>query len=294
MARNHARILVSIWDDDDFRGLEPSAQRVYFLLVSQPDLTPCGALPYLPGRWSRLAQGTTEEDIVKAITILAESRFVLVDEETQELIVRTFVVHDGGLGNPKMRGAVKGALRGLHSRRLRGEIVAILPEVYRPEIADGLTMDCQSFGDVSDSGSPIRLDAEVGGRRQGCVSSSGESSTVAEQARPTASDIQRVFDAWVESTGKTRAVLDAKRKRVAATALKSYDVEYLCLAVTGWKFSPHHRGENDRGTVYNDIGLLLRDAAHIESFHAFAISGPQVETALPEWYTDEMSRTGAA
>jgi hypothetical protein len=29
---------------------------------------------------------------------------------------------------------------------------------------------------------------------------------------------------------------------------------------------PFNRGENDRRTVYNDLGLLLRDAEHIEKF----------------------------
>lgn len=178
MPRNHARILTSIWDDDDFRQLEPEAQRVYFLLVSQPDLTSCGALPYLPGRWARLSSGTGEQEIVNAISLLEDCRFVLVDVETQELIIRTFVVHDGGLGNPKMRGAVKSALKALHSRRLRAEIVHVIPEQHRAEIADGLSMDCQSIGDPTDARTAMRFNAEVGGRRQSPVPLASESSSL--------------------------------------------------------------------------------------------------------------------
>jgi hypothetical protein len=84
-------------------------------------------------------------------------------------------------------------------------------------------------------------------------------------------DVHRVFDAWREVTGKQRAKLDPKRRKLIGAALHlGYTVEELCLAVTGWAFSPHHRGENDRRTVYNDLGLLLRDADHIDQFLALA------------------------
>lgn len=80
-----------------------------------------------------------------------------------------------------------------------------------------------------------------------------------------------VFDAWVESTGKTRAALDSKRRRLIRARLDDgYTVDDLRLAVTGWQFSPHHRGENERGTVYNDLGLILRDADHVDAFRGYA------------------------
>jgi len=81
----------------------------------------------------------------------------------------------------------------------------------------------------------------------------------------------RVFDAWRASAGKPRAQLDPKRQRLITAALGlGYTAEELCQAVAGWERSPHHRGENDRGTVYNDLGLLLRDAGHIDRFLGYA------------------------
>jgi hypothetical protein len=79
--------------------------------------------------------------------------------------------------------------------------------------------------------------------------------------------IQQVFEAWIESTGRTsKTVLDSKRRRVIERALATFTVDELIAAVRGWKRSPHHRGENSTGTVYNDLTLLLRDADHIERF----------------------------
>jgi hypothetical protein len=78
--------------------------------------------------------------------------------------------------------------------------------------------------------------------------------------------VQQVFDAWIESTGKTgRTMLTRKRRDLIARWLKTYAVDELIDAVRGWKHDPHNRGETN-GTAYNDIELLLRDAAHIEKF----------------------------
>lgn len=91
------------------------------------------------------------------------------------------------------------------------------------------------------------------------------------------SDVQSVFSAWVESTGKQRCVLDPKRQRLIAARLKEFPPEDLVAAVRGWKHSPFHRGENDRQTVYNDLELILRDARHVEQFRDLVGVEPKEE-----------------
>lgn len=98
-------------------------------------------------------------------------------------------------------------------------------------------------------------------------SSSTALELVVQEVSPTATDrVTSVFDAWRESTGHRKAVLDQKRRRVIDKALRTHDLEDVVDAVRGWKHSPHHRGENDRHTVYDDLELLLRDASQIEKF----------------------------
>jgi hypothetical protein len=156
MPRNHARVLTSIWADAQFCTLPADVQRLYLLLLSQPDLTPCGALPLVPSRWARLSPSTTPEDVTVALEALERERYIVVDHETSELVIRTFVVHDGGLGNPKMRGAIKSALCALHSDALRLAVVEVIPSPHQAEIVDAIADRL-----------PIRLNAEVGGRWQG-------------------------------------------------------------------------------------------------------------------------------
>lgn len=79
--------------------------------------------------------------------------------------------------------------------------------------------------------------------------------------------VATVFEAWLTSTGRSnRTILDTKRRRLIDRALEQYPLADVLDAVSGWRRSPHHRGENSTATVYNDLELLLRDAAHIEKF----------------------------
>lgn len=97
--------------------------------------------------------------------------------------------------------------------------------------------------------------------------------TVVEQARPI-DDTTAVFQAWQDAARKPRARLDDKRRRRIRAALKHYPLADVLDAVQGWQHSPHHCGQNDTGTVYNDLELLLRDAAHIETFRDLWRDGP--------------------
>jgi len=81
------------------------------------------------------------------------------------------------------------------------------------------------------------------------------------------SPVEVVFNTWVESTGRTaQTKLDKDRRKFITNALKDYPVEDVIDAVCGWRFSPHHRGENENKTVYNGLHLLLKNAEKIEQF----------------------------
>ena len=130
-----------------------------------------------------------------------------------------------------------------------------------------------------------REDSALIDRKEGKDRSGGESITAVEDgsalALLPADPVNEIFRAWVVSTGRTnRAVLGAKRRRVIEQALRVYPASEVLLAVDGWRHSPHHRGENDRGVKYNDLELLLRDEKHIEMFRDLALSGP-ISTPIP-------------
>lgn len=136
MARDHARIYLSIWDDPDFLALPSREQHVYFVLMSNRGLSRCGVLNYIPSRFEHLAPDLTPARLKAAVKALAAARFVVVDERTQELLVRAYVRHDGVLDRVNMGKATGTAFEGVVSTDVRHVIGAELARLMkeRPDL----------------------------------------------------------------------------------------------------------------------------------------------------------------
>ncbi len=124
MSRNYANIMTAIWREDDWCRLSADAQRTFFLLFSQPDITAAGVLALTIGRWSAKANNTTPASIRADLAELESARYVVVDYDHEELLVRTFVKWDGGSGNPKRRPIILRAAHDVVSPILRVALVA--------------------------------------------------------------------------------------------------------------------------------------------------------------------------
>ncbi|MFD7861824.1 hypothetical protein [Streptomyces sp. NPDC059783] len=134
MARGHGRILTSIWEDEDFRNLDESEQRLYLFLISQPNLNHAGLLDLTLRRWSRKARGLTVGELEKRIYALEQARFIVVDDDTEELLIRSFIRNDGVWKQPKVMGAaVSGALE-ISSKRLQQALLAEMDRIPLSEL----------------------------------------------------------------------------------------------------------------------------------------------------------------
>lgn len=96
------------------------------------------------------------------------------------------------------------------------------------------------------------------------------------------SPAERVFNHWQTEHGHPKAKLDDKRKAIIRRALKNYSEADLCEAICGYKNSPHHMGQNDRNTVYDDIELFLRDSKHIDAGIKLARAPPGTASAVTQ------------
>lgn len=135
MARSEARLSTSIWNDGDFRALNMAGQWAYALLISQPDLSHLGVLPYRPRRWARAARGLTAEMVDLGIAELVAGRFVVVDEETEEVLVRSLMRRDGVYRQPNILRAAEKDLVLVESEEIR-RVLAV--EVSRISEADDI------------------------------------------------------------------------------------------------------------------------------------------------------------
>jgi hypothetical protein len=113
MARSEARLQFGMWRTG-LDGRSAHAKLVYAVLLTEPTLSQCGVGAVRLSRWARDASLTTAET-EKALSELAGddplTAQVLIDDDTEEVLVRTLVRRDGIAEQPYvLKGALKEAL----------------------------------------------------------------------------------------------------------------------------------------------------------------------------------------
>lgn len=122
MAREFAQIKLAIWADDDWRDLSPLARYLYMTLLTSPSLTHCGVADWRPTRISAL-NGMSTDEIEAAGAELVRSLYLVIDESTEEVLIRSFIRNDGLMKQPKMAVAMASAHAGVASKEIRAVIV---------------------------------------------------------------------------------------------------------------------------------------------------------------------------
>lgn len=102
MARDHARVNLTIWTDPDFRDLPPAAQHLYLTLWTAPELSYCGVHDWRPGRMTGLSAGYTADHIETIAACLEARHFLVIDRETEECLIRSWARFDGLMKQPRM------------------------------------------------------------------------------------------------------------------------------------------------------------------------------------------------
>lgn len=133
MARNFARIYTRIWHDRDFRALKLDAQHAYFAVLSSPDLSHIGATDYLPQRIAGLSADGNKRRATAALAQLVESRFIVVDESTAEMCIRSLVRHDGIFDRVNMGKAAARAFGKVLSLEIRDALTDEMARLYRDD-----------------------------------------------------------------------------------------------------------------------------------------------------------------
>jgi hypothetical protein len=126
--RSYGKLFLSSCTDTDYEALGVDGQWVYQTLLRQPNMDTCGVLPLQMAKWARGARGVdgmTDDRIGAAVRMLIDRRYIIVDFQTEEVLVRTFVKWDVvSWGNPKvMTGALNSALR-VQSHTLRAVLLS--------------------------------------------------------------------------------------------------------------------------------------------------------------------------
>jgi hypothetical protein len=122
MARNFAKLYVGIWSDERFKALTAQAQRLYIYLFGHQRLDNAGTLVWQPQVAVRAAADLTPDLIDQAMHELRVHRYIILDEDTGLLAVRSYVRNDETLKNSKNTTAFVKAWDTLDSELLKSVI----------------------------------------------------------------------------------------------------------------------------------------------------------------------------
>lgn len=123
----------SIWRDKEFRALPRTAQATYAQLISQKELDRAGVQPLQITKWTKGCDAFTAEDFTADLKVLEQHRFVFVDEDTDELFIRSYMRHCDVARYPNI---LKNALRCagmVASEKIRHELAKELRRLRKAE-----------------------------------------------------------------------------------------------------------------------------------------------------------------
>lgn len=123
MAKKFAQIRPEMWLDDEWRRMTRDGQWLYMLVLTHPERSLAGVLDWRPGRIKEFAAECSITDVMVAASECSEKFFLVFDQDTEEVLVRSFVRHDGLLKQPRMGAAVGNAFGSIGSNKLRAALV---------------------------------------------------------------------------------------------------------------------------------------------------------------------------
>jgi len=127
----YVRVMRSIWTDPDWLELSSRSKMIYLQLISQANISKAGVLPTVPRRWASMYPDLEVDDILAAIDDLTIAGFVLVDEDTEELLVRTYMRYDEMYAQPNGRKAIAAAVEEIVSEQIRRVVQQELEDLTR-------------------------------------------------------------------------------------------------------------------------------------------------------------------
>lgn len=267
MARSYGQIMSAIWNDPEFRALTGSAQRAYLMLVTQADISSAGTIALTLKRWSGYAIDTPSDALSDALSELVGKRFLVIDEDTEEVLVRKFVKWDGGWTNAKRRPAITAAANAATSPGIRAALAVELDALDVPHAITDALSDSPSdkasdtprvvVTEVSTDHNPSTQPATLEPGRKDAASAQKRGTRLPEDWKPTEKD-----RAWtLERLTQADAATELEKFRNHWHAKPGKDATKLDWNATWRNWVLNSRGSGTRASPQNDTDAHFERAA---------------------------------
>jgi hypothetical protein len=168
MPRSQANLQFGVFAG--LRGLTPTAKLLYFAVLVEPTVNQSGHGALRLTRWSKEIE-VPIADTEKALHELDEKRYVLIDEDTEEILVRTLIRNDGVQDQPNVLWAAVRAAVMVQSPRLR-KVLADELRKLPPQRPDKVTKTGRTFVHADPHAVADQLDPPPPDRPTGVVDNS--------------------------------------------------------------------------------------------------------------------------
>jgi hypothetical protein len=154
MARLYAQNRLSMWQDDEFRSLSDGAQNLYNYLLAHPTTTYAGVSDWRPKRLAQVNTSWTAERVEELGRELARGHFLVIDEDYDEVVIRSFLRWEGVLKSPNLARACARAFGRIESPTLQRVVIHELLRL-KAENPDFAAWDLDEFPDILTARPPL-------------------------------------------------------------------------------------------------------------------------------------------
>lgn len=133
MARDRANIRIDMWADMDVRKLSLGAQHLYMMILTHSTLNYAGVADWRPGRYAALTANRTRADVEADAQELQQAHFIYTDEDTEEVMVRSFLRHDGVIKHPRLHVSMAKDYAGISSTEICAFVAFELQKLHKEQ-----------------------------------------------------------------------------------------------------------------------------------------------------------------
>lgn len=297
MARQYAKFKTDMWRlDDDLRALPREAQHLYFVLTTGPELSLAGVTDWRPNRIAKLAHGWTRKQVADAAAILADRLFILLDEDTEEVLIRTFIKHDELLRSHTTAAGVVTAWGSIYSPRLRGAVADEVSKLAAMGLPDRVVraiapiLDYPSEGvshGVSDGVSDTPND---GPTRQ---TANSRQQTADDASAPRFADFWAAYPKKASKGAAEKAWTRATKKADPGSLIAAASAYALSVTDSDPRFTKHPATWLNQECWLDDMALDLPTPTRQETPPPDYANIPDAVTMTPERFAQLMAEARA-
>lgn len=266
--RDYGKVYTAFWTSEDVLGMNEDERTLALYLLTCPHGNMLGCFR-LPNAYASDDLKWTLERVSEGFAGLVSKGYIDRCERSHWVLIRRYLKWNQ-FENPNV-GKAAGKLFGTITppAGLKALLAAALREfttTFPTSILSIFEAEMKAFGKLSETLSSSVPKQEPEPEPEPEPQPEPEPEPTPQSSELPLDQVEKIFAYWQKVMDSPRSALDDKRRKLIVKTLKSYSPTDICKAIRGCSKTPHNMGKNDSQTMYNGLGLILRDADHIDRF----------------------------